>query len=85
MLIGTDVKSLFPSLSATRTGQSVRKQIAKSNIKWNYVDWDLVTLYVISHENIWRNDELKDIMKYLPVRIKKRGRPPSIGTENLAK
>ena len=35
MMLGTDVKALFPSLSATKTGEAVRKQISKSPIKWN--------------------------------------------------
>ena len=35
MLLGTDVKALFPSLSAKKTGQSVRKQFSKSKIQWN--------------------------------------------------
>ena len=85
MMIGTDVKSLFPSLSALKTGESVRKQFSKSNIKWNNVDWNLVTLYVKCHEHIWRNNEINEIKKYLPNRISNRGRPPSIGTENLEK
>ena len=85
MMLGTDVKSLFPSLSATKTGESVRKQITKSPIKWNNINWDLVTLYVKCHENIWKHNELKEIYKYLPERKSRRGRPPSIGTDNLEK
>ena len=34
ILLGSDVKSLFPSLSAERTGQAVRKQFEKSEITW---------------------------------------------------
>jgi len=44
MLLGTDVKSLFPSLSANLTGKAVRKQISKSPIHWTNVDWKLVSL-----------------------------------------
>ena len=85
MLIGTDVKALFPNLSAKQTGQSVRKQFSKSQIHWNNIDWKLITLYVKSHEKLWVNGELRNISKYLPKRISNRGRPPSIGTENLEK
>ena len=45
--------------TATKTGQSVRKQIAKSPIKWNNIDWKLITLYIKSHENIWKKDNYK--------------------------
>ena len=34
-------------------------------------------------DNYWKNGELREIEKYLPKRIKKSGRPPSIGTIGL--
>ena len=46
ILLGSDVKALFPSLSAEETGKAVRKQISKSPVKWNNVDWKLLTLYI---------------------------------------
>ena len=78
MLLGTDVKALFLSVSAKQTGQSVRKQFTKSLIHWKNVDWKLVTLYVKSHEHLWVNNELNNVYKYLPKRISTRGIPPSI-------
>ena len=69
ILLGTDVKSLFPSLSAEMTGKCVRNQFAKSTIKWENVDWKLVTLYVKLNEKYWKGNELSEIRKYLPEKI----------------
>ena len=80
ILLGSDVKSLFPSMSAEETGKSVRKQFEKSSIEWKNVDWGLVTLYVKLHENYWSESELRDTRKYLPIRKSNVGRPPSVGT-----
>ena len=80
VLLGSDVKSLFPSLTAVQTGKCVRKQFEKSSISWQNIDWELVTLYVKLNENYWRKEDLADIKKYLPVRKSNIGRPPSIGT-----
>ena len=49
ILIGTDVKSLFPSLSAKRTGKAIRTQFEKTKVVWENVDWRLLTLYVKLH------------------------------------
>ena len=47
ILLGSDVKSLFPSLSVKNTGKSVREQFEKkSDINWANVDWRSVTLYI---------------------------------------
>ena len=80
ILIGTDVKSLFPSLSAERTGKAVRAQFEKTKVVWENIDWRLLTLYVKLHEYYWKEDELKPIQAYLPIRKNNIGRPPSIGT-----
>ena len=80
VLLGSDVKSLFPSLSAFQTGKAVRRQFEKSPINWENVDWKLVSLYVKIQEKYWEEKDLSDIKMYLPERISKAGRPPSIGT-----
>ena len=46
MLLGSDVVSLFPSLSAERTAASVRTQAEKSTIKWENIDVDWLFLYI---------------------------------------
>ena len=85
ILLGSDVKSLFPSMSAQMTGKCVREQFEKSPIDWQQVDWKLVTLYVKLNENFWKESELSEVRKYLPVKVDtgKGGRPPSIGTIGL--
>ena len=83
ILLGTDVQSLFPSLSAEKTRKAVHSQFAKSRIQWENIDWKLVTLYVKMHEKYWKGGELDEIRKYLPTRKSNTGRPPSIGTVNV--
>ena len=83
ILIGTDVQSLFPSLSASNTGKAVRSQFAKSKIVWDNVDWKMLTLYIKLHEYYWKENELEDVLPYLPIRKTNSGRPPSIDTANL--
>ena len=85
ILIGTDVQSLFPSLSAERTGLAVREQFEKSIINWENIDWKYISLYISLQEKYWKNGEIDSVRKFLPVRKSDIGRPPSIGTENLAK
>ena len=38
LLLGTDVVSLFPSLSAENTAYAVKKQAEKAVIKWEEID-----------------------------------------------
>ena len=83
ILLGSDVKSLFPSLSAKETGKAVRNQIMKSKIEWRNVNWKLMTLFIKLHENLWDESTLKDIRKYLPTTVTNLGRPPSLATENV--
>ena len=81
IILGSDVCSLFPSLSAERTCMAVRKQIEKSKISWQNVNWRLITLYIKLNEKFWEGDKSLDSIKMLlPTRIKPQGRPPSIGT-----
>jgi len=79
ILIGSDVKSLFPSLSAELSGKAIREQFAKSKICWTNIDWKLVTLYIKLQESFWSENELDPVRIYLPKRKQNLGRPPSIG------
>ena len=83
MILGTDVRSLFPSLSAQKTGEAVRQQFKKSKVKWENVDWRLITMYVKLQENYWKNNELNGVKLFLPTRKSNIGRPPSIGTDKV--
>ena len=45
-LIGSDMVALFPSLSAEKTAESVRKQAEKIKIVWENIDDRLIRLYI---------------------------------------
>ena len=46
MLIGSDVVSLFPSLSAEITAKCVRRQAEKCSIRWSNIDDEWLRLYI---------------------------------------
>ena len=66
LLLGTDVVSLFPSLSAERTGLAVRRQVEKSEVVWSEIDFEWLALYV--HLNSTLCSNLNEIEKFLPKR-----------------
>ena len=63
VILGTDVCSLFPSLSAEKTRKAVRNQFVKSKVEWSNVDWRLVTLYIKLNEPFWTNDRVYNEIK----------------------
>ena len=72
IILGTDVCSLFPSLTADRTSIAVRKQVEKSVIEWKDIDWRLITLYIKLNEKFWELDKSYETIKmFLPEKIKK--------------
>ena len=80
MLLGTDVKALFPSLSAQRTGKAVRQQVEKSLIKWEEIDEDWLTLYIHLNEKLC--SDLTEIEHLLPRRRRgRRGPEAGMGSE----
>ena len=67
IILGSDVCSPFPSLTADRTSTAVRRQIEKSKIEWSSVDWRLVTLYIKLNEAFWEKDKsFNSIRGFLP-------------------
>ena len=66
ILIGSDVKSLFPSLSPRKSGKAVRRQFEKSPILWQNVDLKLLSLYLKLNEKFWTEGELDPVRKFLP-------------------
>ena len=80
ILLGTDVKALFPSMSAERSGKAVRKQVEKSQIVWEEVDDMWLTLYIHLNEQYCSNlDEIKHL---LPRRRRgRRGPEAGMGSE----
>ena len=84
IILGSDVCSLFPSLTADRTSKAVRNQIEKSKIEWSSVDWRLVSLYIKLNEDFWEKDKSFDqIRGFLPRRKSRYGRPPSLATDKV--
>ena len=69
-LIGTDVVTLFPSLSAERTVKSVRRQAEKSEIIWENVDYKWLSLYIHLHRD--KCTDIEMLRHLLPVRRKGR-------------
>ena len=76
--MGTDVVSLFPSLSAERTGAAIRKQVEKSSMLWEEIDEQWLSLYV--RLNRERCHEYSEIEHLCPVRRRgRRGREAGMG------
>ena len=83
-MLGTDVVSMFPSLSPDRTADSVRSQVEKSSISWENIDVKTLVLYIkLNEDQISNKKILNSIRRYLPVRKQKskRGRKPSISSK----
>ena len=80
LLLGSDVKSLFPSLSTKRTARIVREQTEKSNINWQNIDERWLCLYV--HLNRDKCLNLRDIIHLLPYRTPGR-RGPEAGMGSI--
>ena len=70
MLIGSDVVSLFPSLSAEKTAEAVRNQILKSKMTWQNIDYDWIRLYLHLNEKLV--DNIDKIKHLLPCKKKNR-------------
>ena len=70
MMIGSDVKALFPSLSAENTSKIVREQAEKIDMEWENIDEDWVKLYI--HLNRGLASDISEIEHLLPYRRKGR-------------
>ena len=46
VLIGSDVKALFPSLSAENTSKRIREQAEKIEMDWENLDEEWIELYI---------------------------------------
>ena len=84
ILLGTDVKALFPSMSAERTGRAVRDQVEKSLIIWEDIDEMWLTLYIHLNREICTN--IDEIEHLLPKRRRgRRGPEAGMGSEECRK
>ena len=70
LLIGSDVVSLFPRLTAENTAKIVREQVRKSPIEWKNIDVDWLRIYI--HLNRTMSSDLSSVSALLPE--KKKGR-----------
>ena len=79
ILLGTDVVSLFPSLSPERTGRAVRLQVEKSLLEWEEIEYEWLALYIHLNKELCSNhDEIKHL---LPKRRGgRRGREAGMGS-----
>ena len=79
MLLGSDVKCLFPSLSKERTAKAVKNQARKIPIQWTNIDTKWLTLYI--HLNRELSSDLSKIEHLLPYKRKdKKGVEPGMSS-----
>ena len=80
LLLGTDVISLFPSLSAENTASAVRKQAEKASITWEEIDVTWLTLYI--HLDRELCTDMREIERFLPKRRKgRKGKEAGMGSK----
>ena len=81
-LIGSDVVALFPSITADRTAEIVRKKIEESEIEFEGIDIDKARAYLaINIDDM--NDEVKERIKHvIPERKSKNGTRPTMASIN---
>ena len=79
VMLGTDVVSLFPSLSAEKTREAVRKQAEKTALKWDEIDEMCLSLYIRLNRDLCHDYEA--IKHLLPVRRReRRGKEAGMGS-----
>ena len=79
-LIGSDVVSLFPSLTAENTAKAVRSQALKSGIIWENIDSKWLRLYIHLNRNL--SSDISQIEHLLPKKRKgKRGPEPGMSSK----
>ena len=78
-MIGSDVVSLFPSLTAKNTARAVREQTLKSDISFENIDTRWLSLYIHLNRDI--ASDITSIKHLLPTRRKgKRGPEPGMSS-----
>ena len=79
-MIGSDVVSLFPSLTAVETAKAVRSQAMKCSIKWDNIDSRWLRLYI--HLNQHLSSDITPVKHLLPKKRKgKRGPEPGMSSK----
>ena len=82
VLVGMDVVSLFPSMTADTTGKIVRDRVMKSSMKVEGFRWKKAAIYIRLNRNL-ASKIPAEVRRYLPVRRKKQGVEPGMNSEGL--
>ena len=80
-LLGLDVVALFPSMSAKRTGEIVRKRLMKSKMTFSGFDWKRGATYIVINKHLTSN--IGSLWKILPYRKKVGGTQPGMTSQGM--
>ena len=75
-LLGLDVVALFPSMSARKTGEIVRKRLMRSTMEFDGFDWRRGAAYIVINKSL--TSQLGSLWKILPYRKKVGGTQPGM-------
>ena len=81
-MLGLDVEALFPSLTAARTGEIVRKRLMRSPMKVEGFNWRMGLVYITMNKNLTPN--LGKMWKILPYRRKVGGTAPGMSSKAMS-
>ena len=80
-MIGADIEALYPSLDPTRTGEAIRLETIRSEVKWVGVDWAEALKYLKINLTPYKAKQL-EVEHLLPERKFSKGPSPGITSEN---
>ena len=80
-LLALDVSALFPSMSAKRTGEIVRKRIQCSPVNPEGFDWRVGAVYIVMNKHL--TSQIGDLWKVLPYRRKQKGTAPGMTSKSM--
>ena len=81
MLVGADIEGIYPSLDPQRTGETVRQETMKSDVKWKGVDWGEALKDLKIGMAPYKARQL-EVEHLLPRRMFNKGHAPGITSEN---
>ena len=81
-LLGLDVAALFPSMSAKRTGEIIRRRMMRSRMSVDGFDWRRGVVYIQMNRHLTGN--LGGLWKILPYRRKVGGTAPGMGSKGMS-
>ena len=83
IMFGSDVVALFPSMSATQTGEIVRRQVEKSPLICAGIDYQQVCLYIAINRD--KTGPLGSLERLMPWRTSNRGVAPGMKNPEITK